>query len=82
MKFITETMVSVTTVPCSRTVPTDNIQQENESVVYQSQCSQALGAILGLVVVVLAVVTTGWVWTCWIMKKKGGTKTTSNKQER
>ena len=31
-----------------------------------------LGAVVGLLVVLLAAVTTGWVWTCWIMKKRGG----------
>ena len=30
-----------------------------------------LGALLGLSVVLLAVVTTGWVWTCCLMKKRG-----------
>ena len=80
-KFTTKTIASVTTIPCSRIVPINDVQQ-NESVVNQSQCSQALGALLGLVVVVLAVVITGWVWTCWIMKKKGGMKLTSNKHER
>ena len=38
-----------------------------------SQCSRpiaVLGALLGLSVVLLAVVITGWVWTCCFMKKK------------
>lgn len=30
----------------------------------------ALGSMLGLLVVLLALVTTGWVWTCWIMMKQ------------
>ena len=33
-----------------------------------------LGALLGLSVVLLAVVITGWVWTCWTMKKREGGK--------
>ena len=33
-----------------------------------------LGALLGLSVVLLAVVTTGWVWTCCVMKKRGEKK--------
>ena len=42
-----------------------------------ASCSQdtisrtALGSMVGLLIVLLAVVTTGWVWTCWIMKKQG-----------
>ena len=31
-----------------------------------------LGAVVGLLVVLLVVVTTGWVWTCWVMMKRGG----------
>ena len=43
-----------------------------------ASCSQdtisrtALGSMVGLLMVLLAIVTTGWVWTCcWIMKKQG-----------
>ena len=70
--------------PCSRTLSVDDIQQERSSGCEGNQCqlSQTLGALLGLVVVVLAVVITGWMWTCWIVKKRGGMKITSNKQER
>ena len=81
-KVITETITSTTMVPSSCTVPTDDIQQQIENIVNQSQPSQALGALLGLAVVVLAIVITGWVWTCWIMKKRGRMKIISNKQER
>jgi hypothetical protein len=81
-KIVAKTITSVTMVPCSSTVPTDNTQQQNESIINQSQSSQALGALLGLVVVVLAIVITGWVWTCWVMKKRGGMKIISNEQER
>ena len=30
----------------------------------------ATGALVGLLVISLIVVTTGWVWTCWSMRKK------------
>ena len=33
-----------------------------------------MGATVGLLVVLLVVVTTGWVWTCWVMRKRGGMK--------
>ena len=36
-----------------------------------------LGSMVGTLVVLLAVVTTGWVWTCWMMKKQAKTKTNS-----
>ena len=35
-----------------------------------SVASIGLGAAVGLLVVLLAVVTTGWIWTCWIMKRR------------
>ena len=31
----------------------------------------ALGAVIGLLVVLLVVVTGGWIWTCWLMRKRG-----------
>ena len=74
--------MSVSMAPCSHTVPVDDMEQLNGSAANQCQPTQALGALLGLVVIVLVVVVTGWVWTCWIMKKRGGIKITSDKQER
>ena len=80
---VTKTIImSVTTVPCSSIAPAGDLEQLNRSVANQGQPLQALGVLLGLVVVVLAVVISGWVWTCWIVKKHGGMKITSNKQER
>ena len=29
-----------------------------------------LGVLMGLLTLILVVVTTGWVWTCWTMKKQ------------
>ena len=34
--------------------------------------TSALGALLGISMVLLALVTAGWVWTCWAFKKRGG----------
>ena len=42
-----------------------------------SASTTALGILLGIFVVLLVLVTIGWVWTCWIMKKRGGMKITS-----
>ena len=71
-------IVSVSAAPCSRITPVDDIEQ---SVANQCQPTQALGALLGLAAVVLTIVITGWVWTCWIMKKRQRLKITSDKQE-
>ena len=32
--------------------------------------SIGLGILVGLLVVLLAIVTMGWMWTCWIMRKR------------
>ena len=42
-----------------------------------SAASIGLGAAVGLLVVLLAIVTTGWIWTCWIMKRRGRITTNS-----
>ena len=75
----TKTIVSVSAAPCSRITPVDDIEQ---IVANQCQPMQALGALLSLAVVVLTIVITGWVWTCWIMKKRQRIKITSDKLER
>ena len=36
-----------------------------------SSTISALGALLGLSLVLLALVTAGWVWTCWTARKRG-----------
>ena len=41
-----------------------NTQQENNQVM-----AATLGVLTGLFLVILVVVTIGWVWTCWTMKK-------------
>ena len=35
-----------------------------------SVASIGLGAVVALLVALLAVVTTGWMWTCWTMKRR------------
>ena len=44
-----------------------------------SSASTALGILLGIFMVLLVLVTIGWVWTCWSMKRQGGMKITSRK---
>ena len=41
-----------------------------------------LGALVGLLLVLLVIVTTGLVWTCWLLKKRGGLKLSSESQMR
>ena len=41
----------------------------------------ALGALLGIVAIALVLTIIGWVWTCWRVKKRGGIKINSDKQE-
>ena len=36
-----------------------------------SSTTSALGALLGLSLVLLALVSIGWVWTCWTARKRG-----------
>ena len=80
---VTKTIASITTVPCSSLIaPTGDSEQLNQSVANQSQTLHALGALLGLVMVVLAAVITGWICTCWIVKKKRGINITSDNQAR
>ena len=37
-----------------------------------SNATSALGGLLGISLVLLALVTAGWVWTCWTIRKKRG----------
>ena len=46
-----------------------------------STASIGLGAAVGLLVVLLAVVTTGWMWTCWIMKRQARILITTNSRD-
>jgi cobalamin biosynthesis Mg chelatase CobN len=42
-----------------------------------SVASIGLGILVGVLVVLLALVTIGWMWTCWIVKKRARTTTNS-----
>ena len=69
---------------CSQTCPPSPPSQHSESattnaILYDdTKTTQipmlALGALSGLSVVLLVVVTAGWVWTCSNMRKRAGTK--------
>ena len=37
----------------------------------------SLGVLVGILLVLLMVVTIGWVWTCWIMRRRERNKTNS-----
>ena len=60
--FTTKTIVS-TVQPPSVSVQDVKVCSSTES--------SALGALLGISTVLLALVTAGWIWTCWIVKKRG-----------
>ena len=47
-------------------------QEINKGQLGKCITSTVLGAAVGLLVVVLIIVTTGWVWTCWTIKRRGG----------
>ena len=48
----------------------------------RSVASIGLGALVGLLMILLAVVTIGWMWTCWIMRKRARIITTSTRDIR
>lgn len=41
-----------------------------------------LGVLIGLLVLIIIVMTTGWVWTCCMMKKRGVKRETNIDQDR
>ena len=43
-----------------------------------SAASIGLGALIGLLVVLLALVTIGWIWTCWTIKRRARITTNSS----
>ena len=65
-------------------VTTASIDESSEKTI-STGCSSspliALGALLGIFMVLLVLVTAGWVWTCWTMKKRGGMKLTSRESK-
>ena len=53
--------------------------------VHTCQCETqlaVLGVLVGLLMMVLVLVTIGWVWTCWILKKSGAKMKTYSEQDR
>jgi hypothetical protein len=55
-----------TTVPCNCSQPTTNSEVKCSD-------SQAMGAVIGILMVLLVVMTTGYIYICWNnMKKRGG----------
>ena len=64
---------------CSRSVQEYDTQSRQNGSKTDStrQFSSGLGALVGILVVALVIVSTGWIWTCWTMKKKGGMKVNS-----
>ena len=65
-------------------VPTT--KHELGSNVYPScQCETqlaVLGVLIGLLMLIIAVMTTGWVWTCWMTKRRGATRGICIEQDR
>ena len=62
--------------------PEDN---EFSSDAYTWQCETqlaVLGVLVGLLMIVLVVMTTGWAWTCWMMKKRGAKRQIQIEQDR
>lgn len=57
-------------------------QNKCEGTCTPNQSLPVLGALLGIAIVALTVTTTGWIWTCWRMKRRGESKINSDKQER
>jgi hypothetical protein len=55
---------STSSSPTSQTKVMDHTREQDVHVVITS-----LGVLVGLLLVLLAVVTTGWVYTCWIMRQ-------------
>ena len=78
----TQTTITTTVIPsCTNsaggafqaTIPVSSVESGDRSPLTAETNNApivALGALLGLFVVLLAVVTTGWVCTCLIMKKR------------
>ena len=82
---ITEMLPASVSQLCSCSKLGNNIQPLlNTTLSIASQTlPSTLGALLGIIVIALVVTTTGWVWTCCRMRKRGGTiKINSSLDER
>ena len=68
----TKTIIIVSTAQQSSASLTQmHVDQIQEDKVCSLSAVSALGALLGMFTVLLAIVTAGWIWTCWIVKKRG-----------
>ena len=65
---------------CIPVTVTSTIYYTKSDTAVKEQLSSSLGALFGLAIVALAIVTTGWVWSCWIMKKRAGMKVNMEEQ--
>ena len=52
--------------------PTNTETTAQASTCHCQPHSEVLGIFMALLMVALAVVSSGWAWTCWILKKQGG----------
>ena len=70
----------VSTIQTNATDTVTTTQPMNKCTCQAEKCitSIGLGVVVGLLVVLLAAVTTGWVWTCCAMKKRGRIAIKSN----
>lgn len=60
-----------------------NTSPRGNGSIYQCEVIlKVLGILVGLLIVLLVVVTTGWVWTCWTTNKRGGKRIYSGEQVR
>ena len=53
-------------------LPVPQIENQSEQLATQDTASPVviLGSLFGLSMLLLAIVTIGWVYTCWILKKR------------
>ena len=69
-----------TTVPCSQHTNNDNDRKMECAYITSIQ---AMGAVTGLLIVLLVVMTSGYIYICWThMKKRGGLRIISKQMTR
>ena len=59
-----------TTCPSLATMVTVTYVKYYFSIMLISHTTPVLGATMGLLLTTLAAVTAGWLWTCWVMRKR------------
>ena len=86
--IVTTTVTTASIIPqcetasppvCSSTTSVNECDTKSDTTV-KGQLSSSLGVLLGLAIVALVIVTTGWVWTYWILKKRAGMKVNMEEQ--